>query len=96
MSREVYVFRDGELVPKHLAAPLTLAGRGPNVISDNLDGVWNPVDGKRYDSKSRYYAAVKASGGEIIGNEPMRDTRPQFSPQGVGQDVKRAIEGLKR
>lgn len=48
-----------------------------SIISDKLDNVWNPADGKIYDSKSKYYAAVKAHGGEIIGNEQQKASRPQ-------------------
>lgn len=44
-----------------LAAPL--------LIRDGLDDVWNPVDGKRYDSKSAYYRTVKSKGFEIAGND---------------------------
>jgi hypothetical protein len=41
----------------------------PSIIRDSLDGVQNPVDGKRYDSKSAYYQAVKDAGCVIVGNE---------------------------
>lgn len=42
-----------------------------SVISDDLgkDGVFNPANGKRYDSKSAYYRAVKDAGCEIMGND---------------------------
>lgn len=41
----------------------------PRLIRDGLDDVWNPADGKTYSSKSAYYAAVKAKGLEIAGND---------------------------
>lgn len=41
----------------------------PRLIRDGLDDVWNPVDGRRYSSKSAYYAAVKAAGCEIAGSD---------------------------
>lgn len=41
----------------------------PTVIRDSLDGVLNPCDGKRYDSKGAYYRAVKDHGCVIVGNE---------------------------
>lgn len=66
----------------------------PYVISDHLDGVRNPVDGRQYDSKSAYYKAVRAAGCEIAGNDS-RITEPQqreYVPQGIGQDLKRAFE----
>lgn len=43
----------------------------PRVISDDLgkDGIINHADGRRYDSKSSYYSAVKAAGCEVVGND---------------------------
>lgn len=66
---------------------------GPNIISDTLDGTLNPVDGKRYDSKRKYYDAVRAHGCEIVGNETLKRTETPMDP--VGPDVKRAIEELR-
>lgn len=42
-----------------------------NIISDTLDYVRNPADGKVYTSKGKYYRAVRAAGCEIVGNEKM-------------------------
>ena len=39
------------------------------VRSDGMSDTWCPVDGNVYDSKSKYYKAVKESGSEIIGND---------------------------
>ena len=41
----------------------------PRLIRDGMDATWNPADGKLYDSKASYYAAVKAKGYEIAGND---------------------------
>ena len=69
---------------------------GPMVISDQLADVWNPIDGKHYDSKSNYYRTVRRAGCEITGNEPVKDrARPEFIPQGIGQDIKKSIEQLR-
>jgi hypothetical protein len=67
-----------------------------NVISDTMDVTLNPADGKRYDSKSRYYAAVKSMGCEIIGGESFKEQprRPINMPR-AGYDVKAAIEQLR-
>lgn len=78
-----------------LAAP----GRGrPGVmvISDRLDGVLNPVDGRRYDSKRAYARAVRAAGCEIVGTDRMfgAGRRAGIEPRDVGRDVRRAIEQL--
>lgn len=90
-SRGVWVLRDGKLIEKHLAPPLNVKhGSGPMVISDHLDDVWNPVNGKRYDSKSAYYKAVRQSGGEIIGNESPRVPPPPPLPSAEA-DVAEAL-----
>lgn len=67
----------------------------PYIISDHLDGVQNPVDGKHYDSKSAYYRTVKEAGCEIMGSDPAANRRPTYEPPGgVEEDIKRAIEKL--
>lgn len=69
----------------------------PQLIRDGLDDVWNPVNGKRYDSKSAYYAAVKASGNEIVGNDSSfkaatEKTVEVTAPKGLKDDLKSAWE----
>jgi hypothetical protein len=67
----------------------------PRLIRDGLDNVWNPVDGRTYDSKSAYYSAVKAAGCEIAGNdssitqahEKPRDVKP---PPGLKDALRQA------
>lgn len=52
----------------------------PYVCSDDLGvgGVFNPADGKKYDSKSAYYQAVKDKGLEIMGNDaPTTRAKPK-------------------
>ena len=71
MSRETYVMRDGQLVLKRLAAPLrAMHGSGPVVISDTIDLV-NPIDGKRYDSRSAYDAVARRAGLVEVGTEDL-------------------------
>lgn len=65
------------------------------VISDDLgiNGVSNPVNGKRYDSKSQYYKDVKASGMEIVGNDAPITTRKEIKGNyDCHRDVAQAIE----
>lgn len=65
----------------------------PQVVSDGLDEVWNPVDGKRYTSKSKYYGAVKAAGCEIAGNDSRiknAKVKAVETPKGLKDDLRRA------
>lgn len=41
----------------------------PRFISDTLNDVVNPLDGKRYTSKNAYYRKVREAGCEIAGND---------------------------
>jgi hypothetical protein len=93
MSRTTYVWRDGRLIEKHLAAPIS---SGPNIISDTMAPIRSMADGKLYDSKSAYYGSVKAAGCEIVGNDPSsRAPKRDFQPVITGHDVKQAIEQLR-
>ncbi len=101
-SRGVWVQHPstGELIPKHLYHRPTVARSdlaSPMVISDSLDGVWNPINGQRYDSKRAYYKAVRAHGGEIIGNESPRGSGPPPLPSAEADvaDALNAIESRK-
>ncbi len=94
--RTSYVMRAGQLVPKHLAAPLHAAhGEGAYVISDDLDYVQNPADGQRYTSKARYYSEVRARGLEIVGNENLAKHTPRRAEPTTADivaSIKRSIE----
>lgn len=94
-SRGVWVQdpQTGKLIPKHLyrRAPVARSHLpSPMVISDSLDGVWNPMDGRHYDSKSAYYRSVRQRGGEIIGNESPRVASPPPLPSAEA-DVAEAL-----
>ena len=66
----------------------------PMLIRDGMEATLNHADGQRYDSKRAYEKAVKAAGCEIVGNDPAfkRPKAPEYKPQGVVEDIKRAIE----
>jgi hypothetical protein len=66
----------------------------PAIISDTLDGVMNPVDGKTYDSKSAYYQAVKDAGCEIVGNEMPRI--PYAAPDVKAEEIGAALNKVKQ
>lgn len=45
-----------------------------------ISGVLNPADGKRYDSRSAYERAVKDKGLVIVGDDPVKPSRPKSKP----------------
>lgn len=101
MTRATYVMRDGELVDIRDAEPLyPTTGRGPILIGDNIPDsggrdVLNPADGRHYSSRTAFYEATKRAGGTITGTQKHSPGRREVKPQGVGQDVKRAIAELQ-
>jgi hypothetical protein len=66
------------------------------VITDTMDGTRNPVDGKMYDSKSRYYQTVKNAGCVIVGDDPAMKTHreKELSSLDRKRDIARAMESL--
>ena len=98
-ERGVWVVTPSGLVPKHLyhrPVPTRSDLPAPMIISDSLDGVWNPADGKTYDSKRAYYDAVKAKGCEIVGNEKPQSYLGQREemPDPI-HDIKCALDTIK-
>ncbi len=89
--REIYVLRDGKLVPKSQAVPQHI---GPYVQSDYLPDMKHPITGKTMDSKSQFRAVTRAHGCVEVGNEVQRDTRRMEMPSIKG-DVARAIAELE-
>ena len=92
MSRETWVWDPIKqaVVPKHEKTPTDGTF---HVISDGLDYVVNPADGKRYTSKRAYYAAVRAHGCEIVGNEntaSVERNRPKLDRP--AHELKRVLE----
>ena len=74
MERGTFVYRDGGMVPKHLAPPPF--GRGPRsglpapaVRSDTIDALRGMHDGRLYDSKASLRASYKAHGVREVGTE---------------------------
>lgn len=72
----VFVYRDGELVEKHLAAPKYESGDAPYVISDTMDATRHMATGRMHTSKSEFRKETKATGNIELGNDPAI-TRPR-------------------
>lgn len=70
--------------------------RTTGVISDHLDNVVNPVDGRVYDSKSAYYRTLKERGLEIDDRKHVEFTPPQsrFDERKFDAAFKKTLEQL--
>jgi hypothetical protein len=60
------------------------------VITDTMDLTKNPIDGKHYDSKAKYYRTVRQAGCEIAGNDPAI-SRPRAEKELSSSERKRDI-----
>jgi len=63
--------------------------KSPGYISDTLDGTLNPATGKHYDSKSKYYADLKATGNVVV-ESGMTGQRQQRGDYNVHKELKDA------
>ena len=96
MSRTTYVLRGGALIDKKEAPPLHARAAAPMVRPDGMTPLRSMADGRIYDSRSGYYAGVRAAGCEIVGDERAPfERRPVFEPGRAGSDIKAAIEQLR-
>jgi hypothetical protein len=77
-------------------AQRALRPKTPYIIRDGLADVLNPVDGKVYDSRSRYLQAVKDAGCVVVGDDSMANRPPPElePPSGMERDIKEAREQL--
>jgi len=76
MARETFVFRNGQVIEKHLAEPLHESrDAGFYIQSDTMDPIRSMADRRMYDSKSRYRADLKARGMIEVGNSKV-ESRP--------------------
>ncbi|HEY5412541.1 MAG TPA: hypothetical protein VIJ94_17625 [Caulobacteraceae bacterium] len=96
MTRTTYVLRGGELIDKRSALPLHAGAAAPMIRADGMAPVRSMADGRVYESRSGYYASVRAAGCEIVGDERAPfERRPAFEPGRAGADIKTAIEQLR-
>lgn len=92
MSREVYVYRNGRLVPKAEAAPRECVA-AHHVISDTMPAMRHPITQQVMDSKSAFRGVTRAHGCVEVGNEVQRDTR-RVDLGDRRADIRRAIAEL--
>jgi hypothetical protein len=90
--RQHYVWHKGDWVEYDRHAPRP---KRTILISDSLDYVKHTATGRRYTSKSRYYADTKALGYQIVGNEkPKPKPQIQPHPEPVGRALYRTWDKL--
>jgi hypothetical protein len=87
-----YVIRNGRLIEKHRAAPLSVDPR-MHVISDVMPATRHPITGKLMDSKSEFRKITRAHGCIEVGNDKWPERKPIESPP-VRPDLVRTIRQL--
>jgi hypothetical protein len=69
---------------------------GSDSLGEGVKGVFNPADGKTYDSKSAYYNAVKAKGLVIDDSPTPRTPAPKLNPINWEKAVKETFSNQKK
>ena len=94
--REVYVMRNGRLVPKRLAMPLASAHR-IHVIGDEMPPLKHMGTGRVHTSKAKFRADTRAVGCDEVGTDPAAFRTQRFEPseREVVTDVQRALAELR-
>lgn len=85
------------LIPPERVEPRQAAYVQSDCIGEGVQGVFNPVNGKKYDSKSSYYKAVKDAGCVVLGNDAPKEAkgpRAKINDRELKHDIKTAIEQL--
>lgn len=89
MSRESFVFRNGELIPKHLAGPHPRAASREFQVMPDIAEFRSPVDGSVISSRSHLRHHNRAHGVAQIGNDRLERRFTPAPP--VEPDILRAI-----
>ncbi len=91
-----YVYRNGQVIEKHLAEPLVQADAAPHVISDIQPELRHMGTGKVTDSKSEFRKMTKASGCIEVGNDMPPPRKPaKLDRRERAEDIRKAIYDLQ-
>ena len=97
MARETYVYRNGKLIPKHLAPPLHAPkSQGLQVIQDIEPYKAVGVDGRIVGGRRQHREMLRNHGLVEVGNEPQRPRQapPDRVDMSLIRDIKRAMGKL--
>lgn len=95
MPRETYVWRNGELVPKHLAPPLHAPKSRMQVIKDIEPYRAIGVDNRIVGGRRQHREMLRSHGLVEIGSESQTQRAPENRvDHGLIQDLKRAMNKL--
>lgn len=65
----------------------------PQVIRDQLDNMWSPIDGKPQTSKRAYYNQLRQAGCEIHDKATVKDAnRPEYDTSGLKKEIAQAFK----
>lgn len=92
MPREVYVLRDGKLVPKHEAESFF---RAPGVIRDQMAPLRHMANGVVVDSKSEFRQITKAHGLEEVGTSASTPNKRHSDHKAIVNAAGRALQMVR-
>lgn len=92
MAREVYVLRDGKLVPKHEAESFF---RAPGVIRDQMAPLKHMANGVIVDSKSEFRQITRAHGLEEVGTSAPTPNKRQSDHKAIVNAAGKALQMVR-
>lgn len=101
MTRGTWVYRDGELIEKHLARPLRGPASelaAPMLIRDGMEPLRSMGDGHLYDSKSALRASYREQGLVEVGNDaPLttRDNSRRITKAEIAEAIQKVRQGYR-
>ena len=99
-----YVLRDGELIEKDYAPPLTATGPrshlpSPHFISDHMEATVHMADGRVFTSKKAFRDNTRAHGCIEVGDQKdygkKRKSQPKLDKRQRKDDIRNAVNELK-
>jgi hypothetical protein len=97
-----YVLRNGELIERDLAPPITPTGPTSHFrmrfISDTMEPTLHMATGRMHTSKAKFRADTRASGCVEVGDQKgygKRQFVPKLDKRQRVEDIKRAIHQLQ-
>lgn len=97
LPRETYVYRDGKLVPKHLAGPTPSKGRGIQVIKDIEPYRAIGIDNSIVSGRKQHRDLLRAHGCIEVGNEniaKLRQPPKEGRDMGLVNEIRRSMGAI--
>lgn len=91
--KRVFVFRDGKIVDREIAAPHPFAVKRSVYVVSDIEPFVSIVDGSIVGSRTDRREHNRRNGVIDVGNDPAVLRRPApYEPKGIGEEIARMFE----